>query len=260
MTSLRSLLESVREGDGGWVLDQAEGWTQGRTLFGGLTAALSAHVASLSCEALPPLRSVQVAFVGPAAAPVRVEAHELRRGRSSTIVSVDGFAETGLAARALLTYGAPRPSQVSHDSTVAPTAPAPEACEAFMPPREGPQGFFQKFDIRQAGTSRPMSGGPPEYLAWVRLKEREGVDPTVALLAMADSLPPAAMAVFSAPAPISTMTWAIDIAHPVDPTGWSLLSSVSEQSANGYSLQSMSMWDEAGRRLAVARQVVAIFT
>ena len=42
MTSLRSLLESVREGDGGWVLDQAEGWTQGRTLFGGLTAALGA--------------------------------------------------------------------------------------------------------------------------------------------------------------------------------------------------------------------------
>jgi acyl-CoA thioesterase len=260
MTSLRSLLESVREGDGGWVLDQAEGWTQGRTLFGGLTAALGAHVAARACEALPPLRSAQVAFVGPAATPVRVEARELRRGRSSTIVSVDSFAETGLAARTLLSYGAPRPSQVRHDSTVAPTAPEPEACEAFMPPREGPQGFFQKFDLLQAGTSRPMSGGPPEFLAWVRLKDREAVDPTVALLALADSLPPAAMAVFPAPAPISTMTWAIDIAHPVDPTGWSLLSSASEQSADGYSLQSMSMWDEAGRRLAVARQVVAIFT
>lgn len=70
-----------------------------------------------------------------------------------------------------------------------------------MPPREGPQGFFQKFDLLQAGTSRPMSGGAPEFLAWVRLKDREAVDPTVALLALADSLPPAAMAVFPAPAP-----------------------------------------------------------
>ncbi len=260
MTSLRNLMGSVHEAEGGWVLDNAEGWTQGRTLFGGLTAALCAHVADKTFQALPPLRSAQVAFVGPAATPVSVEATELRRGRSATIVSVDCRAETGLAARALLTYGAPRDSQVAHDSSAAPKVAAPDDCEAFMPPREGPQGFFQKFDLRQAGVSRPMSGGAPEFLAWVRLKDRDGVDPTVALLALADSLPPAAMAVFPAPAPISTMTWAIDIAHPVDPTGWSLLSSTSEQSADGYSLQSMSLWDEAGRRLAVARQVVAIFT
>lgn len=259
MTSLRSLLESVHEGGEGWVLAEAEGWTQGRTLFGGLTAALCAHAAGKTLEALPPLRSAQVAFVGPAATPVRVSATELRRGRSATIVSVDCRTETGLAARALITYGAPRDSQVAHDSSIAPTVAAPEDCEAFMPQREGPQGFFQKFDLRQAGVSRPLSGGPPEFLAWVRLKERDGVDPTLALLAMADSLPPAAMAVFPAPAPISTMTWSIDIAHPVDPQGWSLLSSVSEQAQAGYSQQAMSLWDQAGRRLAVARQVVAIF-
>ncbi|MFZ3007738.1 MAG: thioesterase family protein [Phenylobacterium sp.] len=259
MTSLRSLLERVHEAEGGWVLDDAEGWTQGRTLFGGLTTALCAHVADKTLEALPPLRSAQVAFVGPAATPVSVEATELRRGRSATIVSVDCRAQTGLAARVLLTYGAPRDSRVAHDSSAAPKVAAPDDCEAFMPPREGPQGFFQKFDLRQAGVSRPMSGGPPEFLAWVRLKERDGVDPTLALLALADSLPPAAMAVFPAPAPISTMTWSIDIAHPVDPEGWSLLSSVSEQAQDGYSQQAMSLWDPAGRRLAVARQVVAIF-
>lgn len=259
MASLGRLLENVREADGGWMLAEAEGWTQGRTLFGGLTAALCAHAAARTFEALPPLRSAQVAFVGPAATPVRLEATELRRGRSATIVSVDCRAESGLAARALLSYGAPRDSQVAHDSSVAPTVAAPDDCEAFMPPRDGPQGFFQKFDLRQAGVSRPLSGGPPEFLAWVRLREPEGVDPTVALLAMADSLPPAAMAVFPAQAPISTMSWSIDIAHPVDPQGWSLLSSVSEQTLDGYSQQAMSLWDDQGRRLAAARQVVAIY-
>ncbi len=259
--NLRELLEDVSERDDAWHLEAAEGWTQGRTLFGGLTAALCAHVAQRTLGSdLPPLRSAQVAFVGPAASPLQIKAVELRRGRSATVVSVDCQSEAGLAARTLLTYGTGRVSTVSHDSSLAPQVLPPEGCEPFMPPRDGPQGFFQKFDIRQAGHSRPLSGGPPEFLAWVRLREPEGVDPTLALLALADSLPPAVMTVFAAPAPISTMTWSIDLAHLPDPTAWNLLRSTSEQAADGYSQQAMSMWDVAGRRLAVAQQVVAIFT
>ncbi len=260
MSSLSEVLQSVVADDGVFRLQDAEGWTQGRTLFGGMTVALCAHVAGRAFADLPPLRSLQVAFVGPAAGPLTFEARELRRGRSATIVSVDCASEQGLAARALFTYGAARESAVAHDRAVpAPAVKPAEDCPPFHDPARPNPGFFQKFDIRHAAGSRPMAGGEPDYLAWVRLKNETGVDPAIALLAVADSLPPAAMAVFPAPAPISTMTWSLDLAQPVPGAGWRLVSSSSEQSAEGYSVQAMVLWDETGRRVAVARQVVAVF-
>lgn len=62
------------------------------------------------------------------------------------------------------------------------------------------------------------------------------------------------------PAAISTITWALDLFQPVMRSdGWRLLSAVSESMAEGYSLQSMMLRNEAGEPLAAARQVVAIF-
>jgi acyl-CoA thioesterase len=66
---------------------------------------------------------------------------------------------------------------------------------------------------------------------------------------------------FPAPAPISTMTWTIDVAHvPESADGWSLLWAGSEQASEGYSLQNMGMWTQSGDLVAVGRQAIAIFT
>ncbi len=260
MPSLSEVLNAVAADGDAWRLESAEGWTQGRTLYGGMTAAICAHVATAACADLPPLRSAQVAFIGPAAGPLTLQAAELRRGRSATIVGVDCSGDGGLAARAIFTYGDARESKVSHERSVpAPAVNGPDDYPPFHPPERQGVGFFQQFDIRSVAGSRPMQGEPPEFLAWVRLKQPAGAAPVPALLALADSLPPAAMAVFPAPAPISTMTWQIDFAHQAPPPGWLLLSSSSEQADDGYSLQAMSLWDETGRRIAIARQMVAIF-
>jgi acyl-CoA thioesterase len=258
LPSLSEVLSSLTPADGGWRLEGAEGWTQGRTLYGGMTTALCAHVAGLASADLPPLRSAQVAFVGPAAGPLRFQASELRRGRSSAIVSVDCLNEDGMAARVMLTYGADRTSAITHDRLAKAAVPSPEACALFMPDR-APAGFFQNFEIRLAEGSRPFAGEPPEYLCWLRLLDPAGVDPQTALLAIADGLPPAAMAVFPQPGPISTMTWSIDFDRPLADEPWRLVSSSSEQARDGYSLQAMNVWDMSGRRIAAARQVVAIF-
>ena len=71
-----------------------------------------------------------------------------------------------------------------------------------------------------------MSGDPQaQFTAWVRLLKEDDTDPVVALLALADSLPPAAMVQFHQPAAISTMTWSIDFLQPIETTGWRLLAS-----------------------------------
>jgi acyl-CoA thioesterase len=257
MAGLRAALDGLAEDGGAFHIEAPEGWTQGRTLYGGMTAALCAEAARRSIAGLPPLRSAQFAFTGAAAGRLRLEPKLMRQGRSSSFVAVDGFAEGGPVARALLAYGAVRESQVAHDGAAIPDVSAPENCPPFFDAPRG--GFFQNFEMRLADGARPLAGGKPAFTVWVRHLDDAQVDPVVSLLALADSLPPAAMVAFPAPAPISTVTWSVDILQPVEAGDWRLLSSASEQAADGYSLQAMSLWSREGRRLAVGRQTVAIF-
>ena len=88
------------------------------------------------------------------------------------------------------------------------------------------------------------------------------IDPVVVgLAALADALPPAAMASFSEVAPISTMTWMFDVLDddPRTEDGWWLSQSVAEHSGDGYSSQAMRVWNRAGQPIVVGRQNVAIF-
>lgn len=261
MPTLLAVTESIQQAGDQYLVSAPEDWSQGRTLYGGMTTALCAVVAQRALGNLPPLRSAQISFVGPASGQLRLTAAVLRQGKSSTIVSVDCASDSGLAARALFTYGTDRDSRIAHDTTAAPAVQRPEDCAPFFPPAVAKTGFFQNFEMKLAAGLRPMSGGgDAEFTVWVRHLDDGGVDPVVALLALADSLPPAAMIQFPAPAPISTMTWMIDLFQPIGRSGWYLLKSRSEQAASGYSFQAMDVWDEAGRRVAVGRQVVALFT
>lgn len=106
----------------------------------------------------------------------------------------------------------------------------------------------------------PFSGSPdPRLMAWVRHKDAAGVDPMVALIAMADCLPPAATSLCQARAPLSSITWMVDILGPVPEGEWLLFRSRTEQADEGYSSEDMEIWTESGRRLLWGRQTIAIF-
>jgi len=246
--------------DGTTAMEAPLAWGQGRTLYGGMTGALCLQAALDAMPDLPPLRSAQICFVGPASGRLTFRCELLRRGRSTAIVGVDCRTEAGVAARCILTFGAARDSRVVHDDMPAPDAPPPDAVEPLhRRPREELQ-FAGNFDIRLIRGGRPASGGDPELLVWARLHEDdERADPLVALLALADALPPGAMAEFPKGAPVSTMTWSVDLFQPVTRRGWHRLHTFSEQAADGYSLQGTHMWDDSGRRILTARQVVALF-
>ncbi|MGE1152423.1 hypothetical protein [Pseudomonas kitaguniensis] len=67
-------------------------------------------------------------------------------------------------------------------------------------------------DMRPAaGSAAPFSGANhPELQVWVKHLDAEGVDPLVALIALADALPPAAVTVLTEPVPLSTVSWTFD--------------------------------------------------
>ncbi|MEQ1489622.1 MAG: thioesterase family protein [Terricaulis sp.] len=263
MSSLRAVVDTlVPEGDG-FAVDAPADWSQGRTLYGGITAAFAYEAVRRSNEALPPLRSAQFMFVGPASGRLRFTSTVLRRGRSSTLIAADCFSEEGTAARAVFAFGAARESKVAHNLLPMPSVPAPGACAPFR--KEGAAarpGFWNNFETRLGAGGRLVdaTADKPEFSVWTRYLDTGAADPTTAMLALADCMPPAAMVVFPAPAPISTITWTVDVAHiPSSLDGWHLLWSESEHASDGYSLQNMAMWSESGDLIATGRQTIAIF-
>lgn len=263
MSSLRAAVEMLTPEGDGFVIDAPEDWAQGRTLYGGMTAALAYEAVRRAHDAMPPLRAAQFTFVGPAAGRLRFSSALLRRGRSSAIVAAECANEEGPAARATFVFGAPRASKVVHDNLPMPQVAPPSTGAPFRKEGEGVRpGFWNNFETRLAcgGRLYDTSAPLPEFATWTRFLDAGDADATTALLAIADCLPPAAMVHFPQPAPISTMTWSIDLLRaPPAPEGWFLLASSSEHAADGYSLQRMTLWSEAGACLAVGRQAVAIF-
>jgi hypothetical protein len=274
---VKAFSEVLAELAAGGTVGVGDDWTQGRTLFGGLSAALAAadgtRAAREGPAAAPPLRSGQFAFIGPAAGPVSVSSTVLRRGRSAVFVQSDVTTEQGLALRAILTFGSARPSAMAYEDLPAPPARPVADCPSLHGPGGGP-GFAAHFDVRpadgevwfrrDAGGNVERRAGKPDLILWARHRDPgAGLDP-IALLALGDIPPPAAMRLMAAPAPISTMTWMVDFLNPPTPApaqddGWRLLRSTAEVVTEGYCSQSMSLWDSAGRPLMAGRQNVAVF-
>jgi acyl-CoA thioesterase len=259
MPSLSELLSSFDVKQGLLVPDS---WRQGRTAYGGIITALGVTAAMQACSApMPPLRSVQVSFIGPAVGLLTFTPQLLREGRSVMNVGVDVHAEGALVARLILVFGRARDSAIVHDFCERPPVGNPLACREFnMSQMPFAPAFTQNFQMRPAGGALPISGAmQPELLIWMRHNDAIGVDPAVALVAMADALPPAAFTSFTAPAPISSINWSFDLLEPVPAGEWFLLRSFSEHARDGYSSQDMHVWNEQGQLLMRGRQSVAVF-
>lgn len=261
MTSLASVLGSLVEQDGGYRIDAPEAWAQGRTLYGGINAALTYAALVRGYGSQPPIRSAQLAFVGPASGALDFRAEVLRQGKSSASFATECRNADGVAARGTFVFGTGRESAVAHDFAPRLDVPAPEECARFHKTDKPLPGFLGRFEFRLAAGARLFEPEKkPEFAVWVRLVEGDHEDPVANLLAIADALPCAAMASFPRPAAVSTVTWGIDFHQPAPAAdGWHLIRSISEQAAEGYSLQEMRVFNRDGEALASARQLVAIF-
>jgi hypothetical protein len=218
----------------GFSIAVGEDWRQGRTLYGGISAALCLAAAERTFSDLPPLRSAQVSFVGPAAGEVELRAELLRRGKSAAFVGADLLSDGQIGTRAVFCFGAARESAYARAAAPAPKdLPRPDTCESFFAPGIGP-AFRQHFDMRLARGLRPLSGAAdPDIWLWVRHLDPADPVGAAALRALADAPPPAAMSAFATPAIISSMTWMVDIldGSALTRAGWKLFAPTPRRSA-----------------------------
>lgn len=258
MILFSDLLASLKPSGAAFTVEVTPDWMQGRTTYGGLSGAICVEAARRAIPDLPRLRSAQFAFIGPAGGQVTATPTVLRQGKSAVFVGVDLVGEQGLATRAILTFGAARPTAYEHADAPAPKALPIEGGAPFF--RVGGPNFSDHFDARIAGGQALVTQAQPELLIWLRHKDRNAGVGEAALVALGDVAPPAAMAMFTAFAPISSMTWSLDFVEEPEPDAdWFLKSSRGEAVADGYSSQNMGLWTASGRPVILSRQTVAIF-
>lgn len=264
-TPLSVLLDAMTPTASGVHAEVPPDWLQGRAVYGGLSTALCLAATRMQVGDLPPLRSAQITFVGPASSAVEIAPNVARRGKSTTFVTADMHSERGLATRATFCFGASRDSRLYDIDLPAPPVAAPADCGSFFEDADGRNTgphFAQHFNSRRADGALPVSDAEvADFLVWMQHKD-PAIDPfIVGLVALADALPPAAMARFSNPAPVSSMTWMFDVltAQPWTADDWWLCRSTAQAIRDGYSSQAMTIWNSAGEPTLIGRQNVAVF-
>lgn len=260
MTGLPALLAALEPLEDGWRGEIPDTWLQGRTAYGGLSTALALHAAKLSDDDLPPLRSAQVSFIGPLAGTVMIRANRLRRGRNAAFIQADVESEAGLGLRAVFVFMRDQESKIDHVESLPPSFARPGSEDRVFTgvPRSGMPGFLSNFEFVDR---REPGEHPAEWLRWIRLKDRAGLDREVEIAAVADCLPPAAIGLTREFAPLSSMTWLLNLLGPAPATedGWWLLRAQTDYARNGSSSQEMRIWSADGAPVAQQMQSVAIF-
>ena len=264
MSGLPALLQSLEPVEGGWRGHVPDNWLQGRTAYGGLSTALALHAAKASDDDLPPLRSATVSFIGPLAGDVRVGATRLRRGRNAAFIQADVESEAGLGLRAVFVFMRDQASTIDHAVGQAPdfARPGPED-RVYSGKSQGPgPGFLTNFEFVDRRTPGPETEThAAEWLRWVRIKDRAGLDAEVELALIADCLPPAALSLSRGFVPLSSLTWILNLLGPAPRTedGWWLLRARTVYARAGSSSQDMAIWSADGTPVAQQMQSVAIF-
>lgn len=263
-TGFAKLCSSLAPTNGGFTTEISDDWRQGRTAYGGVTAGLALASAQRSIAELPPLRSMLVNFTGPVAKNPIFRPVCLRQGKSVSTVQVTVESEGRIGAVLIYTFGGNRDSVLDVPGRFDPLKQTPEDYELFTPKQfeQFVPKFVLNFDTRLVDGHRSVSGATEGYVRVVSrhrdVESRTGVE---SLVALADVLPPAALCMSSTMAPVSSITWMMNMLtdQPVTDDGWWQVEARLTKASNGYSSQQMKVWSLDGTPVAEGMQCVAQF-
>lgn len=260
--SFAETLDQIDSRSTNQTITVAENWLQGRTCYGGMSAAIAARAAATCIDDDRPLRSLLVAFVGPVGAgDTDLTAETLRHGKSVTLVESKLKQQGSIATQMTAAFGKPRDTigaETIHVMEAEPRDSVPPApfLDGIMP------GFLKNFEIRWTGGGAPATGLKDTRLGmWVRHLDDMSRYPAECLTGIADVPPPLMMSHFDRRIMASSLTWSLEFICPPAEirNDWFYLDYRLEAASQGYSQQSGRVFDANGRLLAVSHQCMTYF-
>lgn len=246
----------------------AADWGQGRTTFGGLSAALAlAHIAPQAGDKT--LRSVNVSFCGPlqTGTPFRLLARNLRSGKSVTHLQGEVWQGEGLCTQINACFGSERESgiEVTHQLLLTGEAGGGQR----MPYIKGltPE-FTRHIDFSYVEGGLPFSGSKANHIkGWMRFNagDEQQAMTNAHLLALIDAWPPTLLQKLKAFAPCASVTWSAEMVTPLaqlpamSSTDWLWYEAEIRQAHHGYGHTEARIATADGTLLALSRQLVVVY-
>lgn len=245
-------------------------WGQGRTTFGGLSAALLVHKMQQQYSANDDvLRSLSVNFCGPLLTEqaCKISTQELRSGKSVSHFQGQIIQEDKLVTQVAACFSKNRESKIVVDT----------ASKELGEPGEGKRlpyikgltpEFTQHIDFAYHSGGFPFTNSKDNYLhGWMRFKDIEGELSNAHLVALIDAWPPATTIKLRGPAPSATVTWALnlvtplaELATPLTGDAWLWYEAEITQAGHGYGHTQAKIYTADGTLLAISNQLVVAYS
>ncbi|WP_111977935.1 thioesterase family protein [Algibacillus agarilyticus] len=243
-------------------------WCQGRTIFGGLSAALMYQKMQQLTNNTHTIKSLNINFIGPllAKTPFKIIATRLRSGKSTTMLEAKIIQDEKICVTAQASFGSKRESKIniqptnSHQMTLAKKGD-------FLPQIPGvTPKYFKHIDMAiQEGRVPFLKAKTSHYHGWMRLKKQPEKLTLAHVITLIDSWPPAVLQLLTGPAPASTMNWNLSFAHneaqlnQLQPQDWLAYQVETDHAEDGYAYTSAHIWDQQGLLIATSKQCVTVF-
>lgn len=241
-------------------------WGQGRSAFGGLTAALVlTHIEQQTGLTDRDLRTINIHFCGAVIPdqPCEFTHRVLSEGKSVFQVEGQLLQEGQVKTQIVACFSAQRQSsiQVTHKPVFAKKSVSQSLKFSFI--KGVVPDFLQYFDLRITEGSLPVSGSKQSKLAgWMRFADPVKPLNDSAMLALIDAWPPAVLPMLDKPAPASSITWNVEFIQPRDPLqadDYLLYDCDVVQADFGYAHTEAKIFHPNGQLLALSRQLVGVY-
>jgi acyl-CoA thioesterase len=261
------VLDTVRPLDGAWTAEVTDNWAQGRTIFGGLQAALAVRAMRDLVPQAVPLRVLQTSFIAPVSpGTLSIEAKVLRSGKSVTHVEARILDRDQTACLVIGIFGQSRPSVIEL-LPPKPEVPAVEAA-ATLPYLEGvTPTFTREITMRWARGATLFKGATePKTQTYIGFRDEPYAGPgalgEAQIISYADVIPSPGLSLLKQPAMASSLTWTLEMltddCGPAREGLW-LMDAVVDSGRDGYLNQSATLWSPEWEPIALSRQSVVVF-